>query len=105
MILISTVAFARPFVNQPLVPASARPGSKGFTLIVNGTDFASTAVLNWNGSPRATSVLSHSSLQATISAADVAKAGTAWVTVVNPGKDVSGQEALKVNRDGGETGL
>jgi len=88
-ILISTVAFARPFVNQPLFPASARPGSKGFTLIVNGTDFASTAVLNWNGSPRATSVLSHSSLQATISAADVAKVGTAWVTVVNPGKDVS----------------
>ena len=88
-ILIGTVAFARPFVNQPLVPASARPGSKGFTLIVNGTDFASTAVLNWNGSPRVTSVLSHSSLQATISAADVAKAGTARVTVVNSGKDVS----------------
>ncbi len=89
MILISAIAFARPFVNQPLVPATARPGSKGFTLTVNGTDFASTAVLNWNGSPRATSVLSHSSLQATISATDVAKAGTAWVTVVNPGKDVS----------------
>ena len=89
MILISAIAFARPFVNQPLVPATAKPGSKGFTLIVNGTDFASTAVLNWNGSPRATSVLSHRSLQATISAADVAKAGTAWVTVVNSGKDVS----------------
>ena len=88
-ILISTVAFARPYVNQPLAPASARPDSKGFTLTVNGTDFASTAVLNWNGSPRATSVLSHSRLQATIRAADVAKAGTAWVTVVNSGKDVS----------------
>src|SRR5579863_4360940 len=89
MFLISAIAFARPFVNQPLVPASVRPGSKGFTLTVNGTGFASTAVLNWNGSPRVTSVLSHSSLQATISAADVAKAGTTWVTVVNSGKDVS----------------
>lgn len=88
-ILISTIALARPFVNQPLVPASAKPGSKGFTLIVNGTDFASTAVLNWNGSPRATSVLSHTSLQATINAADVAKAGTASVAVVNPGRVVS----------------
>jgi hypothetical protein len=92
-ILTSTIVLARsnavPLVNQPLVPASVRPGHKEFTLTVNGTGFASTAVLNWNGSPRATSVLSHSSLQATISAADAAKAGTASVTVVNPGKIVS----------------
>lgn len=88
-ILTSTIALAGshavPLLNQPLVPASVKPGHKGFTLTVNGTGFASTAVLNWNGSPRATSVLSSSSLQATISAADVAKAGTASVTVVNPG--------------------
>ena len=92
-ILLSTIALAQshrvPLVYQPLVPTSVRPGHKGFTLTVNGTGFASTAVLNWNGSPRATSVLSSSSLQATINAADVATAGTASVTVVNPGKVVS----------------
>jgi FG-GAP-like repeat/Abnormal spindle-like microcephaly-assoc'd, ASPM-SPD-2-Hydin len=91
--LISTIGLAGsnavPLLNQPLVPDSVRPGHKGFTLTVNGTGFASTAVLNWNGSPRATSVLSNSSLQATISSADVAKAGTASVTVVNPGEVVS----------------
>lgn len=88
-ILICTISLARPFVDQPLVPTSVKPGSKGFTLTVNGTDFAPTAVLNWDGSPRATSVLSRNSLQATITAADVAKAGSASVTVVNPGKVVS----------------
>jgi hypothetical protein len=88
-ILITTISLARPFVNQPLVPTSVKPGSKGFTLTVNGTDFAPTAVLNWNGSPRATSVLSRNSLQAMITAADVAKVGTASVTIVNPGKVVS----------------
>jgi hypothetical protein len=79
-ILVGTIVLARPnavpLVNQPLVPASVRPGHKGFTLTVNGTGFASAAVLNWNGSPRPTAVLSGSRLQATISAEYVAKAGT-----------------------------
>src|ERR1700674_1417178 len=92
-IFISTIALAQsnavPLDNQPLVPASVRPGHKESTLTANGTGFASTAVLNWNGSSRPTSVLSSNSLQAMISAADVANAGTASVTVVNPGKIVS----------------
>ena len=87
-IFISTIALAEknplPLVNQPLVPESAKPGSSGFTLTVNGTGFASDAVLNWNGTPRTTEIISSSQLKATIGAADVAKAGTASVTVVNP---------------------
>jgi hypothetical protein len=35
-----------PFINQPLIPAIARPGGKGFTLTVNGADFVSGAVVN-----------------------------------------------------------
>jgi hypothetical protein len=73
-----------PLVNQPLVPASTAPGGSGFTLTVSGTGFATGAVLNWNGSPRTTTVLSSSSLQATINSTDVAHIGTANVTVVNP---------------------
>jgi VCBS repeat protein/centrosomal CEP192-like protein len=73
-----------PLVYQPLVPASSAPGASGFTLTVSGTGFATGAVLNWNGSPRTTTVLSSSSLQATISSSDVAHLGTASVTVVNP---------------------
>ena len=87
-IFLSSIAFAHsnpiPLINQPLVPESATPGSGGFTLTVNGTGFSSGAVVRWNGSPRTTEVISSSQLKATIGAADVAKAGTASVTVVNP---------------------
>src|SRR5580704_4769139 len=89
-IFISVVALAQnnpvPLINQPLVPDGVKPGSGGFTLTVNGTGFASDAVVNWNGSPRITEVISSSQLKATIEAADVAKAGTASVTVVNSAK-------------------
>jgi len=77
-----------PFVNQPLVPASVTPGAKGFTLTVNGVGFVSGSVVNWNGSPRPTVVLSSGSLQASITASDVAQETTGWVTVVNPSPGV-----------------
>jgi hypothetical protein len=75
---------AVPLVYQPLVPMSATPGAAGFTLTVHGTGFATGAVLNWNGSPRTTTVLSSTTLQATINSTDVAHIGTAVITVVNP---------------------
>jgi probable HAF family extracellular repeat protein len=74
-----------PFINHPLVPNTALPGSGGFTLTLEGTGFVSGAGVNWNGSPRATTFQSGEKLTATITAADVAAAGTAVVTVVNPG--------------------
>lgn len=73
-----------PLVNQPLSPFSATPGSAAFTLTVHGSGFASNAVVNWNGSPRETTFVSSSTLQAAITAADVAKVGTATVTAINP---------------------
>jgi hypothetical protein len=54
-------------------------------LTVNGSGFASGAVVNWNGSSRITFVNSSHQVQADIKASDVAKASTASVTVVNPG--------------------
>jgi hypothetical protein len=75
---------AIPFVNLALSPVSVAPGSSEFTLTVTGTGFAPTAVLNWNGSPRLTEVISSTKLQATIDASDVKTAGTGWVTVTNP---------------------
>lgn len=73
-----------PFVNNPLAPASAAPGSAGFQLTVNGTGFLSASVVNWNGSARATTFISASQLQATILATDLASTQTVAVTVVNP---------------------
>ncbi len=86
ILLTSATLLAQvPFVNQPLVPASTKPGSKGFKLTVNGTGFSPQAVIEWNGSERVTEFISPSRLKTTISASDVAKGGTAWVRVVNPG--------------------
>ncbi len=73
------------FINHPLVPSTVLPGSGGFTLTVEGTGFVSGAGVNWNGSHRATTFESSEKLTATITAADVAAAGTAVVTVTNPG--------------------
>src|SRR5208337_24410 len=53
-----------PWINQPVVPGSAVPGSTAFNLTVNGSNFVSGA---------------------TVPASDIAKAGTASVTVTNPG--------------------
>jgi len=76
---------AVPYVNQPLLPSAVTPGSVGFTLNVSGTGFASSATVNWNGKPLATTFVNASHLAATVPATLVANAGTATVTVVNPG--------------------
>jgi hypothetical protein len=73
-----------PLTNQPLVPDTIAPGGAGFTLTVNGTGFVSGSVLNWNGSPRATTFVSSSRLTAAILESDIATALTASVTVVSP---------------------
>jgi hypothetical protein len=75
-----------PLLNQPLVPAAVAPGSAGFTLTVNGSGFISTSVVNWNGSARTTHFVSSSQVTADILSSDVAVAGTASVTVNNPGR-------------------
>jgi hypothetical protein len=74
-----------PFVGQPLVPDATAPGGAAFTMTVNGAWFIPTSVVNWNGSPRATTFVSSAQLTASVLASDVATASTATVTVVNPG--------------------
>jgi hypothetical protein len=88
LILLVGAALAQtnpvPLVNQPLIPMTVKPGSNQFTLTMNGSGFASTAVVMWNGSTRITSFISSRKLRAQISAADVATPGTASVSVMNP---------------------
>ena len=57
----------------------------GLTLTVTGTNFVSGSVVNWNNSARATTFVSATQLTALISAADIASAGTASITVTNSG--------------------
>jgi 6-phosphogluconolactonase len=67
-----------------LSPATTVGGGAGFTLIVNGSNFVLTSVVQWNGSNRSTTFVSTSQVTAQISAVDIAIAGSAAVTVFNP---------------------
>ena len=71
-------------VLSSLSPAKVLAGSAAFELTVNGGAFVSGATVRWNGSPRTTTYVSATELKAAIAAADVATAGSAQVTVVNP---------------------
>src|SRR5215467_7827262 len=84
---LRSVALANPvpFVFQRLIPGATVPGGAGFALTVNGAGFVPDSVVNWNGNPRSTTFVNGTTLQAQISASDIAVAGTAVVTVDNPG--------------------
>lgn len=68
-----------------LNPTIAPVGSGGVTLQVTGSGFGSGSTLLWNGSVRATTVVSPTRLTAQIPAADLAAAATATVQVRNLG--------------------
>src|SRR6202035_2416905 len=57
--------------------------TQGFTLTVNGTNFTSDAVVNWNGSPQATTFVSATQLTASIPAAQAAFPRPVVVAVTN----------------------
>ncbi len=92
-------------VNNPLPvlnnisPTNAQAGATGFTLTVNGSNFASTSKVRWNGSDRTTTFVNSGQLTATIPAGDIATAGTAQVTVFSPtpGGGTSGAQTFTIN--------
>jgi hypothetical protein len=67
-----------------LAPNNAKAGSTGFTLTVNGSSFASGAVVNWNGTHQMTTFVTTNQLTAAIPASAIATPGTVPVTVTNP---------------------
>ena len=67
-----------------LSSSAATAGGAGFTLTVNGANFASKSVVLWNGAVRKTTYVSAAQLTAAIGAADIAKEKTNLVTVANP---------------------
>ena len=68
-----------------LVPPSTAAGSSTFSLEVDGTNFGSSAVVNFNGAAMSTTRVSASKITANIPASAVMNAGTVPVTVTNPG--------------------
>src|SRR5207247_5334528 len=82
-------------------PTSVTAGGAAFTLTAtsNSSNFAITSVVRWNGSSRTTTFVSHGQLQAQITAADIATAGTASVTVFTPtpGGGTSAAKTFTIN--------
>jgi len=80
--LTFTAAFPPPTIKL-LTPGSAVFGGADFTITVSGANFVSSSVVKFNGSPRATTFVSSTELQATITAADISNVGVANITVGN----------------------
>src|SRR5690349_13936096 len=68
-----------------LTPSSILLGGPAFTLTINGSNFVSGSVVNWNGVARQTTFISSTQLQAAITASDVAGPGAVNIVVSNPG--------------------
>ena len=66
-----------------LSPASVAAGGGAFTLKITGNGFSARDQVEWNGSVRATSYINRDTLSASITATDVATAGSAKVVVTN----------------------
>ncbi|MGH9524539.1 MAG: hypothetical protein ACRD3E_18610 [Terriglobales bacterium] len=79
-----------PAANNPVPAASSispltiLAGAAAFQLVLTGSSFISGSVVRWNGSDRPTTFADVTHLTAQISAADVAQAGVAQITVFNP---------------------
>ena len=80
---VTSTANVAPTISQ-LFPSCA-PAGEALPLEVVGTNFEPSSVVRWNGSDRSTTQNAINGLVAQISASDVATAGTAEVTVFNPG--------------------
>jgi len=88
---------------KSLSPATTISGGAGFTLIVYGSSFVPSSVVQWNGINRSTTFVSTGQLTAQITAADIAKAGAATVTVFNPapGGGSSNSSTFTITTGGG----
>jgi hypothetical protein len=97
--VVNPVANGAPTITG-FTPPSATAGTMGpFTVSVAGTGFVQTSVVNWNGSPRATTFVSSTQLTVNFTTQDLATAGSGSVSVANPapGGGVSPSKNFPVN--------
>jgi hypothetical protein len=73
-----------PILNS-ISPSTATAGGGSFILTATGSSFTTGSVVRWNGNSRTTTYISPTQLVASISALDIATAGTAQVSVFTSG--------------------
>src|SRR5215510_3045621 len=83
-----------------LNPNLAAVGGPAFTLIVTGTSFCAGSIVRWNNADRTTTVDSATQMTASIPGTDIAVAGTANFTVVNPGNISSNASFFTIDNSG-----
>ncbi|MBK5290711.1 MAG: SBBP repeat-containing protein [Acidobacteriia bacterium] len=72
-----------PVLNN-VSPTAVDSGGGGFNLVVNGSGFVRTSLVQWNGQPRSTFFNHAGQLIAFITSIDIAAGGTAQVSVFSP---------------------
>ncbi|MGH9842948.1 MAG: Kelch repeat-containing protein [Blastocatellia bacterium] len=96
---VFTVLNPAPMLTS-LSPSSVVAGGATFTLVLTGANFITGSVVRWNGGERATTFVSSTQLNATITASDIASAGASSITVFNPapGGGESGAVSLTIRQ-------
>jgi hypothetical protein len=80
-----------PAISQ-LAPESVTAGGAAFTLTVNGSNFGTKAVVNWNGTAQTsnTTYVSGNQLTVAVPASLITASGTVQITVTNPATSGTG---------------
>jgi outer membrane protein assembly factor BamB len=76
---------AQPLALGSIVPSFVSANGPAYVETLIGTGFDATSVVQWNGVPRATTLVSTTQLKVQVSAADIASVGSASLQVVNTG--------------------
>jgi 6-phosphogluconolactonase (cycloisomerase 2 family) len=84
-----TVFNPTPSVSS-ITPSTVTAGGSSFTLTVNGSNFVTSSVVNFNGSGLPTAYVSSEQITAEIPVTGITSQGTANITVTNPSNGVSG---------------
>jgi hypothetical protein len=77
--------------------ASATAGTGNTLLTLTGSNFVPGVAVLWNGSYRTTTIVDATHVTVAIPASDLAQAGTATITAVNPGAVASAPLTFSIN--------
>ncbi|MBV9788003.1 MAG: IPT/TIG domain-containing protein [Chloroflexi bacterium] len=88
-----------PLEIDAINPTLVQVGENDFTLTVAGTGFATNAVVQWNGAPLTTTVISLAEATAVVPAAQVAVLGTATITILSNSATSNGMTLSIVGGD------
>ena len=84
-------------------PATVAAGSEGFTLTATGTNFTSGTQILWDGIALSTSVVSNTQLTASITAEQIAAAGSVSIRVMKSDTTTSDSKLLTITGTGSQT--